>query len=69
MSITFLQQILSVVLLLVVMGEQKSNLSCRFKLELITTYHWQFVVKMLWMQHSSYTYICKENKCNNSKMI
>ena len=33
------QQILSGSLLLVVMGEQKRNLSCRFKLELITTYY------------------------------
>ena len=39
MSTTFLQQILSNGLLLVVMGGQKSNLSCRFKLEPITTYH------------------------------
>ena len=37
MFITFLQQILSSRLLLVVMGKQKNNLSCGFKLELITT--------------------------------
>ena len=35
----FLQQILSSRLLLVVISGQKSNLSNRFKLELITTYH------------------------------
>ena len=35
----FSQLILSGGLLLVVMDEQKNNLSCRFKLELITTYH------------------------------
>ena len=45
MSTTFSQQILSDGLLLVVMD----NLSCRFKLELITTYHLWFVVKILWM--------------------
>ena len=39
MSTTFLQQILSSGLLLVVISGQKSNLSNRFKLELITTYH------------------------------
>ena len=39
MSIIFLQQIINGRLLLVVMGEQKSNLNCRFKLESITTYH------------------------------
>ena len=35
---TFSQQIISGKLLLVVMSEQKSNLSCGFKLEPITTY-------------------------------
>ena len=35
----FLQQILSSGLLLVVISGQKSNLSNRFKLELITTYY------------------------------
>ena len=44
----FSQQIVSGSLLLVVMSEQKTNLSCEFKLELITTYHMWFVVKMLW---------------------
>ena len=39
MSTTFSQQILSGGLLLVIMSGQKSNLSYRFKLELITTYH------------------------------
>ena len=39
MSTIFSQQILSGGLLLVIMDEQKSNLSCRFKLEPITTYH------------------------------
>jgi len=38
MSIIFSQQILSGGLLLVVMGGQKSNLNCKFKLEWITTY-------------------------------
>ena len=36
---TFSQQIVSDMLLLIVMSEQKSNLSCGFKLEPITTYH------------------------------
>ena len=45
MSTTFSQQILSGGLLLVVMD----NLSCSFKLELITTYHLWFVVKILWI--------------------
>ena len=46
----FLQQILSGRLLLVVIGGQKSNLSCGFKLESITTYqyHILFVMKVLW---------------------
>ena len=39
MSTTFSQQIISDGLLLVVMGRQKSNLSYKFKLEQITTYH------------------------------
>ena len=39
MSTILSQQILSGGLLLVVMGRQKSNLSCKFKLEPITTYH------------------------------
>ena len=38
MSTIFSQQILSDRLLLVVMDEQKSNLSCEFKFEPITTY-------------------------------
>ena len=42
--LTLLQQILSVRLLWV---GKKRNLSCRFKLELITTYHMWFVVKIL----------------------
>ena len=45
---TFSQQIVNGSLLLIVMSEQKTNLSCEFKLELITTYHMWFVVKMLW---------------------
>ena len=48
MFTTFSQQIINDRLLLVVMGGQKSNLSCRFKLELITTNHLWFIVKMLW---------------------
>ena len=39
MSITFLQQILSGKLLLVVIVGPKSNLNVRFKFELITTNH------------------------------
>ena len=39
MSTIFSQQILSNKLLLVVISEQKSKLSCEFKLEPITTYH------------------------------
>ena len=38
LSTIFSQQILSSGLLLVVMGDQINNLSCRFKLEPITTY-------------------------------
>ena len=45
---TFSQQIVSDRLLLVVINEQKSNLSCGFKLKPITTYRMRFVVKMLW---------------------
>ena len=41
----FSQQILSDRLLLVVIGGQKSNLSYRFKLEPITTYHLRFILK------------------------
>ena len=39
MYTTFSQQVLSGKLLLVEIGEQKSNLNCRFKLEQITIYH------------------------------
>ena len=46
-STTFSQQIIGD-RLLVVIGEQKSNLNCEFKLEPITTYCLWFVVKMLW---------------------
>ena len=46
--IIFSQQILSGGLLLVIMNEQKSNLSCKFKLEPITTYYLWFAVKMLY---------------------
>ena len=46
-STTFLQQILSGRLLLVVISGQKSTLSCGFKLEPVTIYHMRFVVKML----------------------
>ena len=35
-------------LLLAVTGEQKVNLSCGFKLELITIYHLWFIIKVLW---------------------
>ena len=42
---TLSQQILCGRLLLTVMGEQKSNLICEFKLELIITFHLWFVVK------------------------
>ena len=48
MFITFSQQILYGRLLLVVTsGKKKSNLSCEFKLEPITTYYLGFVVKVL----------------------
>ena len=47
MSTTFLQQILSDRLLLVIIVGQKSNLSVSFKFEPITTNHMWFVVKML----------------------
>ena len=52
---TLSQQIINDRLLLVVMDEQKSNLSCRFKLEPITINHLWFVMKMLWKRcrHSS----------------
>ena len=43
----FLQQILSDRLLLVIMDEQKSDLSCGFKLKLITTYHLKFEMKVI----------------------
>ena len=50
-SITFftllLQQILSGRLLLIAIDEKKSNLSYRFKLELITTYYLKSVMKIL----------------------
>ena len=46
-SIIFSQQILSGMLLLVIINEQKSTLNDRFKLELITTYHIRFIVKIL----------------------
>ena len=46
-STIFSPQILRGRLLLVVMSRQKSNLSCEFKFEPITTYHIWFVVKML----------------------
>ena len=39
MSTIFSQQILSDKLLLVIIGKQKSYLSCKFKLARITTYH------------------------------
>ena len=47
MSSTFSQQILSGKLLLVVTSEQISNLSGKFKLKPIITYHLLFVVKKL----------------------
>ena len=47
MFITFSQQILYGRLLLVVTSGKKSNLSCKFKLEPITTYYLEFVVKVL----------------------
>ena len=47
MSTTFLKQILSDKLLLVVIIGVKSNLSIGLKFELITTNHLWFVVKML----------------------
>ena len=43
----FLQQILSGRLLLIVIDEKKSNLSYRFKLELITTYYLKSVILLL----------------------
>ena len=52
---TLSQQIINDRLLLIVMDEKKSNLSCRFKLEPITINHLWFVMKMLWKRcrHSS----------------
>ena len=49
------QQIINDKLLLVVMGGQKSNLSCKFKLESIINNHLWFVMKILWKRcgHSS----------------
>ena len=41
------QQMLSDRLLLVVIGGQRNNLSCGFKLELIITYYLWFVMKIL----------------------
>ena len=43
MFIIFSQQILYGILLLVVTSGKKSNLSCEFKLELITIYYLGFV--------------------------
>ena len=36
-------------LLTVIGGQKKNNLRGKFKLELLTTYHLMFVVKILWM--------------------
>ena len=49
------QQIINDKLLLVVMGGEKSNLSCKFKLESIINNHLWFVMKILWKRygHSS----------------
>ena len=47
MSTIFSQQILSNKLLLIVTNWYKSNLSYEFKLEQITTFHLEFVVKIL----------------------
>jgi len=49
MFIIFLQQIVSNMFLSVVMGKQKINLSCGFKLESTTTYYLWFAVKVLYM--------------------
>ena len=46
-STTFLQQILSGKLLLVVIVDAKSNLNVNFEFEPITTNHLWFVIKML----------------------
>ena len=47
MFITFSQQILSGKLLLTIIDRQKNNFSGGFKLELVTTYPIEFVIKML----------------------
>ena len=39
------QKVLQNVIIGFVSSEQKNNLSCRFRLELITTYHLWFIVK------------------------
>ena len=44
MSIIFSQQILNDMLLLTVTSRQKSNLSCGFKLQPITTYYLYFIL-------------------------
>ena len=44
---TLSQQILSGRLLLVVIGEQKNNFSDGFKLELVTIFHINFIMKVL----------------------
>ena len=44
---TLSEQMLSDRLLLVVIGRQRNNLSCGFKLELIITYHLWFIMKIL----------------------
>ena len=44
---TFSKLIINNRLLLNVMDKVKNNLSCKFKLELITTYHLGFIVKIL----------------------
>ena len=47
MFTTFLQQILSIMLLRVVIGEQKSNFIGKFKIELITIYLLCLVMNVL----------------------
>ena len=56
MSTTFSRKILSDKLLFAISGGQKSNLSCKFKLEPIRTYHLWFIMKVLYKYYGSNTF-------------
>ena len=56
MSTTFSWKILSDKLLFAISGGQKSNLSWKFKLKPITTYHLWFIMKVLYKYYGSNTF-------------